>query len=132
VNALTPAGNTNITVGLAWGMTLLSSQEPFTEGVAPATKDVTKIIVLMTDGDNTENRWTSSASSINARTQLACQSAKTAKIEVYTIRLMEGNQTLLENCASNPSNYYNVENAADLVPVFQAIGERLSQLRISS
>ena len=68
VNALTPAGNTNITIGVAWGMAVLSSKEPFTEGVAPATKDVTKIIVLMTDGDNTENRWTSNASDIDART----------------------------------------------------------------
>lgn len=131
VNALTPAGNTNITIGLAWGMTLLSSQEPFTEAVAPGTKDYTKSIVLMTDGDNTENRWTSNASSIDARTKLACQAAKDAKILVYTIRLMEGNETLLSECASSPENYYDVENVADLVPAFQAIGEQLSQLRIS-
>ena len=131
VNALTPAGNTNTTIGLSWGMTLLSSQAPFTEGVAPGTKDVTKIIVLMTDGDNTANRWTSSASSIDARTQLACQSAKDSKIVLYTIRLMEGNGTLLSNCATTSEYYYDVENVADLVPAFQAIGERLSQLRIS-
>jgi hypothetical protein len=132
INALTPAGNTNITIGLAWGMALLSSQEPFTEGVAPNTKDVTKILVLMTDGDNTENRWTSTASQIDARTTLACQSAKDSKIEVYSVRLMEGNATLLKNCASSPGNYYNVENSTDLVPAFQAIGEKISQLRLSS
>jgi uncharacterized protein YegL len=131
VDSLTPAGNTNITIGLAWGMTILSSQEPFTGGVAPGTADVTKSIVLMTDGDNTENRWTSTASAIDARTQLACQAAKDAGIVVYTIRLMEGNETLLSGCASSPGNYYDVDNVADLVPVFQAIGERLSQLRIS-
>ena len=81
-------------------------------------------MVLMTDGDNTENRWTSNATQIDARTTFACQSAKDAKIEVYTVRLMEGNATLLQNCASNSANYYNVQNSADLVPVFQAIGER--------
>jgi Flp pilus assembly protein TadG len=131
VDSLSPAGNTNITIGMAWGMTILSSQEPFTEGVAPGTKDFTKAIVLMTDGDNTANRWTSNASQIDARTQLACQAAKDAKIVVYTIRLMEGNGTLLSNCATSTEHYYNVENVADLVPAFQAIGERLSQLRIS-
>jgi Flp pilus assembly protein TadG len=131
VDSLTPAGNTNITIGLAWGMTLLSSQAPFTEGVAPGTKDVTKIIVLMTDGDNTANRWTSTASSIDARTSLACQSAKDSKIVLYTIRLMEGNGSLLSNCATSNEHYYDVENVADLVPAFQAIGEQLSQLRIS-
>lgn len=132
ISALTPAGNTNITIGLAWGMALLSPQEPFTEGVPTGTKDVTKILVLMTDGDNTENRWTSTASQIDARTTLACQSAKDSKIEVYSVRLMEGNATLLKNCASSPGNYYNVENSADLVPAFQAIGEKISQLRLSS
>jgi Flp pilus assembly protein TadG len=131
VDALSPAGNTNITIGLAWGLTILSSQTPFTEGVAPGTKDVTKAIVLMTDGDNTANRWTSDAASIDARTQLACQSAKDAKIVVYTIRLMEGNGALLSACATSTEHYYNVENVDDLVPAFQAIGERLSQLRIS-
>jgi len=131
VNALTPAGNTNITIGLAWGMAILSSQAPFTEGVLPGTTDVTKIIVLMTDGDNTENRWTSSATSIDARTQLACQAAKDSSIVVYTVRLMEGNEGLLRDCASNDDNYYDVEQSADLVPAFQAIGEKISQLRLS-
>jgi len=131
VDSLVPAGNTNVTIGMAWAMTILSSQDPFTDGVAPGTKDVTKSIVLMTDGDNTENRWTSSQSSIDARTALACQAAKDAGIVVYTIRLMEGNATLLSECASSTENYYDVENVADLVPAFQAIGERLSQLRIS-
>jgi hypothetical protein len=37
----------------------------------------------------------------------------------------------LSACASSQDNYYDVENVADLVPAFQAIGERLSQLRIS-
>jgi Flp pilus assembly protein TadG len=130
VNALSPAGNTNITIGLAWGMAILSSQEPFTEGVVPGTRDVTKIIVLMTDGENTANRWTSTATSIDARTQLACQAARDSSI-VYTVRLMEGNEDLLRNCASTEDNYYDVEDAADLVPAFQAIGEKISQLRLS-
>ena len=57
---MSPAGNTNITIGLAWGLTLLSTQAPFTEGEPYGTENLTKIMVLMTDGDNTENRWTSS------------------------------------------------------------------------
>ena len=132
VNAMTPAGNTNITIGLAWGMTVLSSQEPFIQGAAPGTPDLTKIIVLMTDGANTENRWTSTASQIDARTKLACQAAKDAGITLYTVRLMEGNATLLSECASSLDTFYNVENIDDVVPAFEAIGERLSQLRVSS
>jgi hypothetical protein len=44
---------------------------------------------------------------------------------------MEGNGSLLSNCATSNEHYYDVENVADLVPAFQAIGEQLSQLRIS-
>jgi hypothetical protein len=51
---------------------------------------------------------------------------------MYVVRLMEGSGTLLQNCASSPGNYYNVENSSDLVPAFQAIGEKISQLRLSS
>ena len=67
IDAMTPAGNTNVTIGLAWGFQLLSPVEPF-NAPAPAP-DLDKVIVLMTDGENTQNRWTSSASSIDARTR---------------------------------------------------------------
>jgi Flp pilus assembly protein TadG len=131
VNAMTPSGNTNITIGLAWGMAVLSSQDPYTEGAAPGTKDLSRAIVLMTDGANTENRWTTSATSIDARTQLACQAAKDGGIKVYVVRLVEGNSTLLKSCASSEETYYDVD-VSDLVPAFKAIGEQLSQLHLSS
>jgi hypothetical protein len=99
--------------------------------VAWGTKDVSKIIVLMTDGDNTENRWTQTASSIDARTRLACQSVKDAGVTLYTVRLVEGNAALLRDCASRTDTFYDVENVADLVPAFQAIGEELTELRLS-
>jgi Flp pilus assembly protein TadG len=131
INAMNPAGNTNITIGLAWGLALLSDQVPFTEGAAWGTKDLTKIMVLMTDGDNTENRWTSSSSAIDARTELACQSVKDAGVTLFTVRLMEGNAELLSECATSVDTYYDVENVQDLVPAFEAIGEQISQLRIA-
>jgi Flp pilus assembly protein TadG len=131
VNAMTPAGNTNVTIGLSWGHAILSSQAPFTEGAPPGTPDVTKILVLMTDGDNTENRWTSTASAIDLRTKLACKSVRDAGIELYVIRLMEGSASLLRECASSPSTYYDVQNAQDLVPAFRAIGEKLAHVHLS-
>jgi Flp pilus assembly protein TadG len=131
VSGMSPAGNTNITIGLSWGVTLLSQQAPFAEGVPWGTKDLTKVIVLMTDGDNTENRWTSWTSSIDDRTELACQSAKDSGAILYTVRLIEGNADLLRDCATSADTYYDVENVDDLVPAFEAIGEQISQLRIT-
>ncbi|MEZ5995269.1 MAG: pilus assembly protein TadG-related protein [Hyphomonadaceae bacterium] len=45
-------GGTNQAEGLAWGWRVLSPSEPFTEG-APYGPDVRKVIVLMSDGENT-------------------------------------------------------------------------------
>jgi Flp pilus assembly protein TadG len=59
INALTPAGNTNILEGLMWGWRALSPNAPFSDGksytwnVSNPTQPNRKIIVLMTDGYNT-------------------------------------------------------------------------------
>jgi hypothetical protein len=55
---------------------LLSPNELF-NAPAPAP-DLDKVIVLMTDGENTQNRWTSSTTSIDARTQKARDIVKAA------------------------------------------------------
>ena len=99
IDAMTPTGNTNVTIGLAWGFQLLSPNEPF-NAPAPA-RDLDKVIVLMTDGENTQNRWTSSATSIDARTQKACDNVKAAHIKLYTVRVIDGDVTLLK--AARPS-----------------------------
>jgi hypothetical protein len=131
VNAMDPSGNTNITIGLVWGLALLSPEAPFSEGAPWGMEDLTKIIILMTDGDNTENRWTHSASAIDARTQVACRSVKDAGVTLYTVRLIEGNPALLSQCATSLDTYFDVETVQDLLPTFEAIGEQLSQLRIA-
>jgi Flp pilus assembly protein TadG len=50
-----PLGGTNIAEGLAWGWRTLSSRAPFTEGKPAQVEDNMKILVLMTDGENTYN-----------------------------------------------------------------------------
>lgn len=55
VNGLVASGETNIPLGLMWGWHTLSPNAPFGDGVAYGTEKTQKIIVLMTDGDNTMN-----------------------------------------------------------------------------
>jgi Flp pilus assembly protein TadG len=129
VDAMVPTGNTNVTIGLAWGFQLLSPVEPFN---APAPEpDLDKVIVLLTDGDNTQNRWTSSGSSIDARTTKACDNVKAANIKLYTVRVINGDVTLLKNCATNPTMYYDVQDAVQLNSVFSSIAQNLANLRIA-
>jgi Flp pilus assembly protein TadG len=46
-------GYTNITAGIMWGWRLLSPTEPFTEGRAYTDNENDKIMIVMTDGENT-------------------------------------------------------------------------------
>lgn len=56
IASLTAIGDTNIPIGLVWGWHALSPNAPFSDGVAYGTPDLTKYIILMTDGDNANFR----------------------------------------------------------------------------
>jgi Flp pilus assembly protein TadG len=100
--------------------------------VAPApAPDLDKVVILLTDGQNTQNRWSSSQSSIDARTQKVCENAKADNIRIYTVRVIDGNATLLKNCATKPDMYYEVSQAVQLNSVFASIAQNLANLRIS-
>ena len=142
INAMTPNGNTNVTIGLSWGWHALTQNQPLPEGSAPAL-DLDKVLILLTDGDNTQNRWDSTstgnnaaqqaaiAAKIDGRTQKACDNIKAANIKLYTIRVLDGNAALLQNCATKSDMYYDVQDAAQLNTVFGAIATNLANLRIS-
>jgi len=130
VDAMAASGNTNVTIGLAWGWHALTSTDPFTQA-APVASDLDKVIVMLTDGTNTQNRWTNSSSAIDARTQKVCDNIKAANIKLYTIRVIDGNSQLLSGCATKPSMYYEVTQASQLNNVFTSIAQNLANLRIA-
>ena len=47
------SGSTNIQQGISWGWKVLSSGQPFTSGVSENVTDNKKIMIVMTDGNNT-------------------------------------------------------------------------------
>ncbi|TFF25230.1 VWA domain-containing protein [Jiella endophytica] len=138
VDSLTPSGNTNITVGVQWGMEALTSAYPL-QGKSTDAK-TKAIMIVLTDGDNTEDRWytSSDSSSIDARTKLACTNAKAmtnpdgTKLEIYTIRVIDGNESLLKSCATDNDHYFSVTDSSQLQAVFQAIAEQVKRIRIIS
>jgi Flp pilus assembly protein TadG len=136
IDEMTPNGKTNVTIGLAWAWHALTGGTPLTEAAAPSP-DLDKVIVLLTDGENTES-WNNASNNIvtvpshmDARTRLACENVKAANIKLYTVRVIEGNASLLQACASNPSMYFDVQNASQLNSVFSAIAQNLANLRIA-
>jgi Flp pilus assembly protein TadG len=131
VDAMAASGNTNVTIGAAWGQAALSQQDPLAEAQPSTTPRLQKFMVLLTDGDNTENRAKDSASNIDKRTEAACTAAKASGIRVYTIRVIDGDADLLRKCASDPSMYYDVKKASELSPVFNQIAREISAVRLT-
>ncbi len=165
INAMQALGSTNIQEGMMWGWRTLSPGAPFTGGRSYSAGDNQKILILMTDGENTYfpktnstllKSWyaawgyiaknhigtTSTTDTViegimNDRTTLACTNVKAAGIKVYTVAFTGSGginattQTLLQNCASDPSMYYLAADQAALLAAFQAIGDQISLLRIS-
>jgi Flp pilus assembly protein TadG len=131
VDQMIADGNTNVTIGLAWGFHALSPTTPLTEGAAYGTANLSKYLIILTDGTNTQNRWSSNQATIDARTALACTNIKAAGIKIYAIRVIDGNASLLQNCATNPSMYYDVQDATQLTGVFNAIGVVIANLHLS-
>jgi archaellin len=114
----------------------LSPSAPLTEGSAPVP-DLDKVIILLTDGENTE-AWNNTndtkitkSSTIDARTAQVCSNIKADNVRIYTVRVIDGNATLLRNCATNPTMYFNVQNASQLNSVFTAIAQNLANLRVA-
>ncbi len=131
IDSMTPAGNTNTTIGLVWGWHSLTANLPFPQGSALAP-DLDKVIIMLTDGDNTEDRWSTTQSQIDARMKMTCDNLRDTKtIRVYTVRVINGNADLLRDCATNPNMYYNVQQADQLNSVFTSIAQNLANLRLS-
>lgn len=135
VDAMTPVGSTNQTIGLVWGWQSLVQTSPLNAPAKDANTDYLDAIILLTDGVNTQNRWDGNGSSqsanVDARTSLACTAAKTAGISIFTVLVMEGNATLLQGCASSADQYFNLTSADQIITTFNTIGTKLSKLRIS-
>lgn len=53
IDALPASGNTNIPIGMSWGWNALAPHAPFADGASYTAKGHKKVVVLMTDGENT-------------------------------------------------------------------------------
>ena len=130
VDTMTPSGMTNVTIGMMWGWHALTPGEPFTQAQVDRP-DVEKVMILLTDGLNTANRFTTNPTQIDNRTAEVCDNIKKAKIKLFTVRVIEGNLSLLQGCASASNMFYDVQVASQLTSVFSSIAASLSGSRLS-
>jgi Flp pilus assembly protein TadG len=130
IDEMQPNGNTNVTIGLVWAWHALTKEAPLNEAKQPSS-DLEKVIIVLTDGTNTQNRFTTVPSLIDARTKKACDNIKASNIKLYTVRVIEGNADLLKGCATSPDMFYDVQDATQLNAVFKSIAAKLANLYIA-
>lgn len=150
IKGLTVNGETYLPGGITWGWNMLTPESPLTSALPLADlqkKGGKKVMVLMTDGANTLAPTTVNAGPhgsitsgkyknttyTNDLTATLCQNVKADNIEVYTVLFEVKDatiETLLRNCATDPSKSYVANNASELIAAFDSIAKQLAQLRI--
>ena len=139
ITAMSPSGNTNQAVGLAWGWLSLSTTNPPLQAPAKDSNYVYKnYIVLLSDGLNTQNRWSQSQSAIDARQKILCENVKadtTNNPTIFTIQVNIGNKDaksqVLQDCASGSNNFQMITQTDQTAGAFQNILAQISKLRVA-
>lgn len=137
VDAMAPSGSTNQTIGLVWGWHAMTQGAPLTP---PALPDQTqRVIILLSDGLNTQNRWSGDgskqSSAVDQRMALACANAKADGITIYSVFVdlngTQGNSSVLKNCASDSSKYFDLTSSGQIVTAFATIGQQITNLHVA-
>jgi Flp pilus assembly protein TadG len=145
INNLSTSGNTYGNVGMAWGWRVISPEFPFTEGADWDDTNWRKVVIMMTDGDNTMNNFYSAygrtanhsitASHLDDRFAEICDNMKEKGVIIYTITFStdidENTKDYYRACATTESKYYDVKTNAELLPAFQEIARQLSRIHIT-
>lgn len=141
IDKLKPVGNTNQPIGLVWAWQSLVGGGPLTVPPKESGLKYQDIIILMSDGLNTEDRWYSRQSSIDKRMynednsgKGTCANIKATGVTIYTMHVNTDRDpvsTLLKNCASSSEKFFLVTKASDISAAFTAIGTDLTKLRVA-
>jgi len=141
VDSMQPAGSTNQPIGLVWAWQSLVGGGPLTAPAKDSNYTYKEYIILMSDGLNTENRWTTTQSSVDKRMYDStaggtgtCANIKASGVTIFAIQVDTGGDglsTIMQNCASSSDKFYRITSAGDLGTVFNAIGTNLTKLRVA-
>jgi Flp pilus assembly protein TadG len=137
VDAMTANGSTNQTIGLQHGWATLTSGSPYSAPALPA--NTTQYIILVSDGLNTQDRWygdgTNQSTSVDTRMSTTCTHAKAAGIVIYSIFVdlngTQGNSTVLQNCATDTSKYFDLTTSSSIITTFNQIAQEITAVRVS-
>jgi Flp pilus assembly protein TadG len=137
VDAMVANGSTNQTIGLAWGWQAQSQGVPFSPPALPANTQ--QVMILLSDGLNTQDRWygdgSDQSTQVDGRMAAACTNLKNAGVVIYAVFVdingTQGNSSVLQNCATDSSKYFDLTSSDQIIATFQAIGQQITNLRVS-
>ena len=137
VDAMSANGSTNQAIGLQWAWQSLTSA-PFTVPATDTNYIYKQVIILLSDGLNTQDRWYgngySTSTQVDARQRILCDNIRNAGVILYTVQVNttgDPTSTLLQGCASSADKFFLLTSSDQIVTTFQQIGTELSELRIS-
>jgi hypothetical protein len=84
------------------------------------------------------DRWygngSAQSTSVDARMTLACTNAKNQGFVIYTLFVdlngTQGNSTVLQNCATDSTKYYDLTTSGAIVTAFNDIAQKITNLRV--
>jgi Flp pilus assembly protein TadG len=136
IGTMSPNGNTNQAIGMAWAWQSLASTAPLNAPAKDPDYTYQDAIILLSDGLNTQDRWYTNAASIDIRQEALCKNAKAAGVTIYTIQVNTSSppdptSKVLSDCATDASHFFMLTSASQVVTTFNSIGTSLSQLRVA-
>ncbi len=135
VDNMYATGNTNQALGLQAGWMSLAGGGPFTvPEISDPDAEYGRAMIILSDGLNTEDRWYSYASQIDARQELTCDNIKAAGITLYTIQVNTGSDptsTLLQDCASDSGDFYLLTSSDQILSTLDSIATGLDSVFLS-
>ncbi len=129
-----PDGGTDIALGAFWAFEMLQPGVPF-PGAASFGGETIKVMILMTDGQNTGNFTNTFAdrTAADKGQRAICQQAKDKGIKVYSIVFQvnkDAAKNLMKACSSGEGYYFDAKNGKALREAFKFIGANIQQERL--
>jgi Flp pilus assembly protein TadG len=144
VDSMIANGSTNQPIGLVWGWQSLVGGGPFTVPPKDSTYTYQDIIILLSDGLNTQDRWYGNGSSTSTSVDYrmydstgngTCANIKATGVTIYTIHVniasADPKSVLLQNCATDSDKFWMLTSADQMLTTFTTIGTNLTKLRVA-
>lgn len=161
LDAMTASGGSNIAEGIAWGLRVLSPQEPFTGGGDFGDDGFHKYIIVLARGANwieaykddlnhsiytpwgygvkdrlnpQSHTQQSLTNAMDEKTRSACRAAADKGVEVYTIGYQVSDpqmRAMLQYCAVNPKMYLEASTPEELLDQMRTIASKISRLHLT-